>query len=97
LRANEQSLRLDIYSQVQQGYLTLREAEESIGTSELTVRQAKENVELATGRYQAGVGSPLEVTDALVGLNNAQVAYTQALTDYKNAQASIEKAIGVRE
>lgn len=96
LRANEQSLRLDIYSQVQQGYLTLREAEESIGTSELTVQQAKENVELATGRYQAGVGSPLEVTDALVGLNNAQVAYTQALTDYKNAQASIEKAIGVR-
>jgi outer membrane protein len=95
--ANEQSLRLDIYSQVQQGYLTLREAEERISTSELTVRQAKENVELATGRYRAGVGSPLEITDALVGLNNAQVAYTQALTDYKNAQASIEKAIGVRE
>jgi outer membrane protein len=95
--ANEQSLRLDIYSQVQQGYLTLREAEERISTSELTVRQATENVELATGRYRAGVGSPLEITDALVSLNNAQVAYTQALTDYKNAQASIEKAIGVRE
>ncbi|MBA4390595.1 MAG: TolC family protein [Syntrophus sp. (in: bacteria)] len=95
--ANEQSLRLDIYSQIQQAYLSLREADERIGTSELTVRQAKENVELATGRYRAGVGSPLEVTDALVGLNNAQVAYTQALTDYKNSQASIEKAIGVKE
>jgi outer membrane protein len=97
VNANEQSLRLDIYSQLQQGYLTLREAEERIGASEVVVRQAKENVELATGRYQAGVGSPLEITDALVSLNNAQVAYTQALTDYKNAQASIEKAIGVRE
>ncbi|HVN97975.1 MAG TPA: TolC family protein [Syntrophorhabdaceae bacterium] len=96
LKANEQSLRLDIYSQVQQGYLTLREAEERIGTSELTVKQATENVDLATGRYQAGVGSPLEVTDALVNLSNAQVAYTQALTDCKNAQATIEKAIGVR-
>ena len=95
--ANEQSLRLDIYSQVQQAYLSLREADERISTSELAVRQAKENVELATGRYRAGVGSPLEVTDALVGLNNAQVAYTQALTDYKNSQASIEKAIGVKE
>ncbi len=95
--ANEQSLRLDIYSQVQQAYLSLREADERINTSEITVRQAKENVELATGRYRAGVGSPLEVTDALVGLNNAQVAYTQALTDYKNSQASIEKAIGVKE
>lgn len=95
--ANEQSLRLDIYSQVQQVYLSLREADERISASELAVRQAKENVDLATGRYRAGVGSPLEVTDALVGLNNAQVAYTQALTDYKNSQASIEKAIGVKE
>jgi outer membrane protein TolC len=95
--ANEQSLRLDVYSQLQQAYLSLRQADESISTSEVAVRQAKENVELATGRYQAGVGSPLEVTDALVSLNNAQVAYTQALTDYKNAQASIEKAIGVRQ
>lgn len=94
--ANEQSLRLDVFSQMQQAYLSLREADESIAASELAVKQAKENVELATGRYQSGAGSPLEVTDALVGLNNAQVAYTQALTDYKNAQASIEKAIGVR-
>ena len=97
ISANEQSLRLDVYSQLQQAYLSLRQADESISTSEVTVRQATENVELATGRYQAGVGSPLEITDALVGLNNAKVAYTQALTDYKNAQASIEKAIGVRE
>ena len=97
ISANEQSLRLDVYAQLQQAYLALRQADESIITSEVAVRQAKENVELATGRYQAGVGSPLEVTDALVSLNNAQVAYTQALTDYKNAQASIEKAIGVRE
>jgi outer membrane protein len=97
ISANEQSLRLDVYSQLQQAYLSLRQADESISTSELTVRQATENVELATGRYRAGVGSPLEITDALVGLNNAKVAYTQALTDYKNAQANIEKAIGVRE
>jgi outer membrane protein TolC len=92
--ANERSLRLDIYSQVQQGYLTLREAAERLAASEVTVRQAQENVELATGRYDAGVGSPLEVTDAIVAQANAEVARTAALTDYKNAQASIEKAIG---
>ncbi len=92
--ANEQSLRLDIYSQVQQAYVSLRAAEERISAAELGVRQAKENVELATGRYEAGVGSPLEVTDAIVAQGTADVAYTSALTDYKNAQASIEKAIG---
>lgn len=95
--ANENSLRLDIYSQVKQGYLSLGEAEERISASELAVRQAKENVALATGRYKAGVGSPLEVTDAVVGLNNTQVSYTQALTDYKNAQANIEKVTGAKE
>jgi outer membrane protein TolC len=96
VEANERSLRLDIYSQVQQGYLSLREAAERTKTARLAVRQAKENVELATGRYQEGVGSPLEVTDAVVALSNAEVAYTSALTDYKNAQAAIEKAIGER-
>jgi outer membrane protein len=97
LNANEQSLRLDIHSQVEQAFLLLRQADESITTAETTVRQATENVDLATGRYNAGVGNPIEVTDALVALSNAEVAHTSALTDYKNAQAAIEKAIGVRE
>ncbi len=96
VEANERTLRLDIYSQVQQSYLSLREAGERVKTAQLAVRQAKENVELATGRYQEGVGNPLEVTDAVVALSNAEVAYTSALTDYKNAQAAIEKAIGER-
>jgi outer membrane protein TolC len=95
--ATERALRLSIYSQVQQGYLLLRQAKESIATSEIAVRQAKENVDLALGRYQAGVGSPIEVTDALTALANVEVAYVSALTDYKNAQAGIEVAIGVRE
>ncbi len=94
--ANEQTLRLTIFSDVQQAFLSLHQAEQSITAAELTVRQARENVDLANGRYQAGVGSPLEVTDALVNLNNAQLAYTQALTEYKIAQASIEKVTGVR-
>jgi outer membrane protein len=96
VEANEQSLRLDIFSQVQQAFLSLRAAEERIKATELGVRQAKENVELATGRYDAGVGGPLEVTDAIVAQGNAEVTYTSALTDYRSAQASIEKAVGER-
>jgi outer membrane protein TolC len=94
--ANEQSLRLDIYSQLQQGYVNLRDASERITASEVSVRQAKENVELANGRYEAGVGSPLEVTDAIVAQANAESTYTAALRDYKSAQAAIEKAVGAK-
>lgn len=94
--ANEQSLRLDIYSQVEQGYVNLRDASERITASEVSLRQAKENVDLANGRYEAGVGGPLEVTDAIVAQATAESAYTAALRDYKTAQALIEKAIGSR-
>ena len=94
--ANEANLRLTVLLQVQQAYLTLREAEERIVNTELTVRQATENLELATGRYQAGVGNPIEVTDALVVHSNAQTAYVTALYDYKIAAARIERSIGAR-
>jgi outer membrane protein len=94
--ANERSLRLDIYSQVQQGYVNLWDASERITASEASLRQAKENVDLANGRYDAGVGSPLEVTDAILAQANAESTYTAALRDYKTAQAVIEKAIGAK-
>ena len=95
LEANELALRQDIHLQVQRAYLVLREADERVTTAELAVRQAKENLDIAQGRYDAGVGSPIEVTDALVAYSDAQTSHTSALFDYKIAQASIEKSIGV--
>lgn len=96
LRANEESLRQTVFLEIQQAYLNLKEAEERIPTAKLTVQQAQENLDIANGRYAAGVGNPIEVTDAEVILNNARTAYIQALYDYKVAQASIEKAMGIR-
>jgi outer membrane protein TolC len=96
LRANEESLRQQILLDVRQAYLNLQAAEASISTAELAVQQAKENLDLANGRYAAGVGSPIEVSDAFATYVTAQAAYTGALYNYKLAQASIEKAMGAR-
>jgi TolC family type I secretion outer membrane protein len=96
LKANEESLKQTIFLEVQEAYLTLRAAEEAIPTAKLRVEQAKENLEIANGRYAAGVGNPLEVTDAEVGLANARTSYIQALYVDKVAQASLEKAMGIR-
>lgn len=96
LKANEESLRQTIFLEVQQAYLNLVEAEERIPTAEIGVRQAEENFEIANGRYTAGVGNPIEVTDAQVALSNAKTAYIQALYDYRVAQASLVKAMGIR-
>lgn len=96
LRANEESLRQTVFLEVQQAYLNLKDAEERIPTAELGVKQAEENFEIANGRYAAGVGNPIEVTDAEVSLSNAKTSYIQALYDYKVAWASLEKAMGIR-
>jgi outer membrane protein len=96
LKDNEQSLRMQIRLEVEQAYSNLIEATEGIATAQLAVRQAEENVELANGRYTAGVGNPIEVTDALVALSNAKTTHIAALTGFKTAQASLEKAMGVK-
>ena len=96
LKANEESLRQEILLDVRQAYLNLQAAEASIATAELASKQAKENLDLANGRYSAGVGSPIEVSDAFATYVTAQASYTTALANYKTAQASIEKAMGAR-
>jgi len=96
LRANEESTRHQVSLDVQQAYLNLRSAEEAIPTAKLGVEQAQENLDIANGRYAAGVGNPIEVTDAEVSLANARLAHIQALYADKVAQANLEKAMGMR-
>jgi outer membrane protein len=96
IKANEESLKQTIFLEVQAAYLTLRAAEDAIPTAKLGVEQAQENLDIANGRYAAGVGNPIEVTDAEVGLANARTSNIQALYVDKVAQASLEKAMGIR-
>lgn len=94
IEAGEASLRQTVALEVEQAYLSLGEAGERVPVARLAVKQAQENLDLATGRYEVGVGSPIELTDAQVTYANAVAAYNQALYDYKVAEASIEKAMG---
>jgi outer membrane protein len=57
LRAQEENLQQQVTLEVRQGVLNLRRAEESIRVNEQTVIQARENLDLAEGRYAAGVGN----------------------------------------
>ena len=96
-RANEESLRQTVYQEVQSAWLNRREAFERIEAGRIVVRQAEENVELAKGRYETGVGNSIEITDAMIKLNNAKMTYISALSDFSVAQARLEKAIGVKK
>jgi outer membrane protein len=81
--------------QVEQNYLSLKEAQERIDASDKLVVQAKENLRLAEGRYNSGVGSPIEITDAQVTLSNAEITDIQALADYNSSLIRLHQAIGV--
>ena len=94
LQAQEETTRQNIRLEAEQAYLSLKEAEESVRVSGKAQAQAEKKYSLATGRYQVGVGSPLEVTDSEVSLANARVNYIQSLVNYKIAEARIEKAMG---
>ena len=96
LQSNEASLKQTIFLEVQESFLVLKASEEAIPTAELAVKQAEENLDIANGRYIAGVGNPIEVTDAEVLLSNAKTNYNQVLYSYKVAIAGFEKATGMR-
>jgi len=93
-KANEETLRQGIVLDVQQAYLNLLALEDGVAVAELTVQQSRENYDIATGRYNAGVGSPLDVSSALVGLSNAKTNFIAALANYKIAEAALLKAMG---
>ena len=96
LQANEDSIRRTIRFDVEHAYLSFQDATEQIAMAEMTVQQARENYDLAEGRYRTGVGNPIEVADATVTLNNARANLNTSLYNYKIAQAALEKSIGAK-
>jgi outer membrane protein len=94
LIAEEKDLRQQITLEVRRSLLDLRRANESIRVSEQTEVQARENLALAEGRYQAGVGNIIEVTDAQTSMTSARASTIQALYDFKTALAQLERAVG---
>ena len=95
LEATYEKLRQDILLDVGKAITDLRKAREQVRISSLTLEDAEENRKLAEGRYETGVGTPLEVTDALLNLTDAQLSSYNARYNLQIAIISLESAIGV--
>ena len=94
IKEQEEQQRQQVALEVEQSYLRLVELQERIKANEAAAKAAKENLDLANGRYQVGVGSIIEVTDAQTLYTDAQTTYVRALYDYKIADAQFTRAIG---
>lgn len=77
-RARAQSLEQQVIFQVFSAYYTLRTATVRTGTAEDLLASARESAEAARGRYQAGVGSLLELLNAENALASARASRIQA-------------------
>lgn len=80
---------------VEQNYLSLKEASDRIDATAKLVGQAVENLKIAEGRYNYGVGSAIEITDAQVTLSSAKLSSIQALYDYNTSLIKLKRAMGV--
>lgn len=93
----EEALIQQIVSHIKNLFVKLKEAYQRIDTLKTALRQAKENLDLAMGRYEVGVGSSIEVVDAIVLYEQTNTQYWQAVFDYNVTYAEIEKTIGMGE
>lgn len=94
-REKEQKTRESVQLQVKQAYLNIRSAAQKVEETQTVVDQARENYRIQNIRYQAGVGINLDVLDAQLSLNQAQVNHIQALYDYNVGIAKLEQVMGV--
>ena len=80
---------------VWQAVLALDEAKAKLASTSKTVEQAEEGLRLAQIRYEAGVGTPVEVTDARTALAAAETNHVNAVYSYRVAEARLARAVGV--
>ena len=80
---------------VWQAALSLDEAKAKLASTSKTVEQAEEGLRLARIRYEAGVGTPVEVTDARTALAAAETNHVNAVYSYRVAEARLARAVGV--
>ncbi|MFP4496968.1 MAG: TolC family protein [Vulcanimicrobiota bacterium] len=94
-KERQERLWQDISSEVKSVYLNLTEARARIAVLEKALVTARENFELARGRYEAGLSTNLEYSDAQLALQQAENDLVSAVLDYQIAQSQLERTTGV--
>ena len=90
------ALKQTVALEVEQALLKIKEYGEQQRTQDLLVKQAKENLDIAQGRYQVGVGNYLEVNDAVEKYNEARRDAVKNRYDLWIAESDLDKATGTR-
>ncbi|MBS1128362.1 MAG: type secretion outer membrane protein [Nitrospirae bacterium] len=96
LEAQRDAMKQSILLEVNQAFADLESAAARVEVMEKTLQKARENLDIAQGRYKAGVGPYIEVTDAQLSSVNSETDHIKALYDYHLAIAQLQKAMGIK-
>lgn len=94
LEARRNNLKLQITREAETAWLGAYEASARMASTNKEVAAASESKALAEARYQEGIGSIIEVTDAQSLDLEARTANIQAGYDYYSALARLDRAVG---
>ena len=84
-----------IGTEVANAYSQMATAEENLKITEQSVKQAEENNAIAQVRYEEGVDTIINLTNAQEKLTRARTNYFNALYNYNIGKATLLKALGV--
>lgn len=94
-KESQRQIKDNVELEVRTDYLSMREAEKRITTTQVAVASAEEDYHIAVVRYQAGVGTNIDVMDAQEALTQAKTNYYQALYNYNTSKAALNTSMGV--
>lgn len=80
--------------ETQEAYFNMHNARTAVDIASQVVAKAEEDYAIAQVRYQAGMGSNLDVIDAQGALTSAKLNYTNARYDYNKYSIQLAQAMG---
>jgi Outer membrane protein len=94
LKAQLDAERNQIRLEVDQARLSVRATKAATNAADDAIVNAREQLRLAEGRYQTGVGNAIELSDSQLALSNALAQKIQAEYNLATARAQLIKALG---
>jgi outer membrane protein TolC len=81
--------------QVRQAYFDYVAAQAAVGAANSGQTSAAESLRVTQLRYRSGIGTALDLSDALLIFTQTQVQYATALADESRALVELQRAAGL--
>jgi outer membrane protein len=94
-KINLQQLRNEVDLQVREAYFNYQAAQAAVSAADSARVAAAESLRVTQLRYRSGVGTALDLQDALLAFTQTQVQYASALADQSTALVALQRAAGL--